>query len=280
MGILSGLGNMGIDIKDGNLFSDNKPADATGQNPQAAEAPAKEEDFLLKKSYDCPVCGVSFKALAVKANKAKLEGQDIDLRPKYTPINVSKYAVIKCTECGYAARGPVFNEVSTKQRAILREKIASKYKSNKNEDKLNVYDYETAIEHYQRAIACAIVKGAKNSEKAYLCLQTAWIVRGMKESLDKDSETYAEDFKECQQNELELLNNSFEGFIKARASEDFPMCGMDEHTVDYIIAALGYECNHPDVSKKLLSELIVSKSANSRIKDKARNLKDLMAKQQ
>ncbi len=282
VGILSGLGNMGIDIKGGNLFSDEKSeAQNIQQNQQAAQAEPEfnEEDFLLKKTYTCPICGASFKNLAVKANKARMAGQDIDLRPKYEPLDVLKYTVIKCTECGYAARGPVFNEVSSKQKTALREKVAANYKSDRADETRVVLDYDAAINHFQLALGCAIVKGAKNSEKAYLCLQTAWIVRGRKESLDRTSPTYAEDYKECEQNEAELLTNSLEGFIKARASEDFPMCGMDQYTVDYIIAALGYECKRPEVSMKLLSELIVSKSANSRIKDKARNLKELIQKE-
>ena len=41
--------------------------------------------------------------------------------------------------------------------------------------------------------------------------------RKKKETLEKTSPTFAEDYKECRANEKELLNNSLEGFMKARA---------------------------------------------------------------
>lgn len=275
MGILSGLGNMGIDLKDGNLFADEKKEKAAAAAEQKKPEEI-EEEFLLKKTLECPVCGKEFSHLAVKTNRMKLLGQDIDLRPKYDPFDSLKYSAIMCHECGYSARGQAFNDITTKQKAVIREKIGANYRNNDHDEDKTTYDYDTAIRHYQMAIACAVVKGAKNSEKAYLCLQTAWIVRGKREKLDKNSPAYQDDFKECRANEVELLNNSLEGFIKARSSEDFPMCGMDENTVDYIIAALGYECGKFDVSTRLLSELLVSKTANTRIKDKARNLKELI----
>ncbi len=279
MGILSGLGNLGVDIKDGNLFAEEKKAEAAAEAVEQKSPEELEAEDLLKKTGNCPVCGGQFHYLAVKANRVRLLGQDVDLRPKYEQFDSLKYNVIVCNKCGYAARGQAFNDVTTKQKQVIREKIAANYRNTDHDENKTVYDYDTAINRYQRALATAIVKGAKNSEKAYLCLQTAWIVRGKRESLDKNSPTYAQDVKECRDNELELLNNSLEGFTKARSSEDFPMCGMDEHTVDYIIAAIGYECGKPDVATKLLSELLVSKTAGNRIKDKARNLKELISEQ-
>ncbi len=278
MGILSGLGNMGIDVKDGNLFAEEKKEQAAAA-VEEKDPIALEAEELLKKTMTCPICDKDFQYLSVKANRVRLLGQDIDLRPKYEQLDSLKYNVIMCHECGYAARAQTFKDITTKQKAVIREKIAANYRNTDHDEDRITYDYDTAIRRYQRALGTAIVRGAKSSEIAYLCLQTAWIVRGKRESLDKNSPSYAEDFKECRANEAELLNNSLEGFVKARSSEDFPMCGMDEHTVDYIIAAIAYECNKPDVATRLLSELLVSKTAGTRIKDKARNLKDLIMEQ-
>jgi len=282
VGILSGLGNLGIDIKDGDIFAEDKQDSKISpeelKKAEEEKKVAEEVEFLLKKSFTCPICGADFKALSVKTNKARLLGQDVDLRPKYDKFDALKYTAVMCPNCGYAARAQVFNEVSSKQKSIIREKIAANYFSKSDDEQKEVYDYDTAINHYQMAIGTAIVKGAKNSEKAYLCLQTAWVVRGKKESLDQSDPKYQEQLKECEENEKELLQNALEGFLKARSSEDFPMCGMDQYTIDYIIAALCYECNKFDVGLRLISELISSRSVNSRIKDKARDLKELIAK--
>ena len=74
--------------------------------------------------------------------------------------------------------------------------------------------------------------------------------------------------------ENEFLRNAFEGFLAARRAEGYPMCGMDEATVDYIIAALALRFDDFDVATKLVSGIIVSGGANPRMKEKARSLKE------
>ena len=78
--------------------------------------------------------------------------------------------------------------------------------------------------------------------------------------------------------EKAYLKNALEGFLGARRTENFPMCGMDELTVDYLIAALATVFEQYDVAKKLLGNILVSRVASNRLKDKARDLKDTIAK--
>ena len=77
----------------------------------------------------------------------------------------------------------------------------------------------------------------------------------------------------------EFIKNALEGFLAARQSESYPMCGMDEITMEFLIAALAMESEQFDVSSRIISNILVSPSATSRMKDKARDLKEmLMAK--
>ena len=62
----------------------------------------------------------------------------------------------------------------------------------------------------------------------------------------------------------------------ARQSEDFPIAGMDSTTLDYLIAALAVETQQKDVANKMISDILGSRTANSRIKDKARTLKEIL----
>ena len=78
--------------------------------------------------------------------------------------------------------------------------------------------------------------------------------------------------------EKEYLKNALEGFLAARQTESFPMCGMDETTVDYLIAMLSMEFGQDDLALKLVGNIIVSKTANSRMKDKAREAKEIIMK--
>ena len=57
-------------------------------------------------------------------------------------------------------------------------------------------------------------------------------------------------------------------------TEEAPMCGMDETTINYLIAVLGQMTGHLDVSQKMIALILQSQTANNRIKDLARDLKD------
>ena len=54
------------------------------------------------------------------------------------------------------------------------------------------------------------------------------------------------------------------------------MCGMDENTVDYLLAALAMEFGDYFDASKLLSKLITSYSVSNRLKDKARDAKEVL----
>ena len=269
MGILSGLENLGVNRKDDDIYADNKNANknaaASSDSDQRKNGPT-EEEFILERTYTCPVCGKEFKALTVKSNRARLIGTDIDLRPKFEQLDTLKYDVLCCPNCGYSALSRYFNNILDAQKKLVLEKISSGFHHKDHNG--NTYTYEEAIENYQLALANAIVMKAKSSVKAYICLKMAWVVRGYQSQLS------GEGLQRGKEDEKALLQNALDGFINARATEDFPMCGMDEETVDYLISALFYECGKNDSAIKMLSDIIVSHTANTRIKDRARDLKD------
>ena len=52
------------------------------------------------------------------------------------------------------------------------------------------------------------------------------------------------------------------------------MCGMDEVTIDYLIAALAARGKKYDVAGKLVASLLTNSAASARIKERARELKE------
>ena len=82
----------------------------------------------------------------------------------------------------------------------------------------------------------------------------------------------------CDAEEDNFLRNALEGFLAARQTEGYPMCGMDECTVDYLIAVTAMRFDQYDVATKLVSSILTSQGTNPRMKDKARDLKDLLMK--
>ena len=119
MGILSGLENLGVNIKDDDIYADNKNANknaaASSDSDQRKNGPT-EEEFILERTYTCPVCGKEFKALTVKSNRARLIGTDIDLRPKFEQLDTLKYDVLCCPNCGYSALSRYFNNILDAQK--------------------------------------------------------------------------------------------------------------------------------------------------------------------
>jgi uncharacterized protein (DUF2225 family) len=158
------------------------------------------------------------------------------------------------------------------QAKMIRENISASFKGLPPVE--TIYTYDDAIERHQLALVNAIVKKAKESEKAYTCLKMAWIYRGKAESLGEDASQEEKD--ELAAQERELLENAYEGFETSFMKESFPMCGMDEITVSYLLAELARRIGRYEESSRWVSRVLVSKAANERIKDKARDIKELL----
>jgi len=267
-GLLSGLAGLGLDnLTDVDLFE--KPKTEASEE-KAVAAKVEEKDFIYDKSFTCPVCDAAFTSKIMKSGKAKLIGTDDDMRPKYEGIDAVKYDVQLCPQCGYGALTRFFPHVTGGQARLIRENISKKVRLRSYEGE--IYTYDEALERYQLALANAVVKRSRASEKAYICLKSAWLLRGQAEEMLENDDT--QDVDALKEREEEFLLNAYNGFVEARQSEPFPMCGMDEITVDYLVAQLAAHFKKYDVASKLVASILTSPSANTRMKEKVRMLKD------
>ncbi len=279
-GIFSGFEKLGLGSIGGeSLFEDptKKTVEVKKEEPKKKLQLVNEEDYLFDKKYKCPVCDSDFESKTVRTGKVRMKGVDIDLRPDYDELDQNKYDIIACPACGYAALGKYFPNLTKYQIDDIRIKICMNYKHEPCNEP--IYTYEYAKRLYQLALANAVVKKAKNSEKAYLCLKSAWVIRGETQRLDPDADGYQEKKKENDEQECELLKNALSGFVMARQTEPFPIAGMDTTTLDYLLAALAVETKQKDLASRMIGEILASRTANSRIKDKARTLKEMLAEQ-
>ena len=55
----------------------------------------------------------------------------------------------------------------------------------------------------------------------------SWLYRGWIEELSKAEKKDEKTLAECRKEEATYYEQAYEGFLKAIASENFPMCGMD-----------------------------------------------------
>lgn len=239
----------------------------------AAASAVQEQDFLFDKAYTCPVCNEKVKGKTVKNGRVRLMGSDMDLRPKYKQLEMLKYDVIMCPSCGYTALSRYFNLLTALQVKRIKE---TNIPPVKPQEEKAFYTYDDALERYKLALTYADAKQAKSSEKAYICLKTGWLLRSKGENLDPQAPDYEEQKKAIDEEEKKFLRDALDGFIEARQSENFPMCGMDEPTVDYLIAVLAMQFEQYDVSSKMLAGILGSHSASPRVKDRARDVKEML----
>ena len=252
--IFAGLEDLGFkNVEKVDVYQES---DSEKKKQEAAKQDAKketnEEDLLFDKSYTCPVCDHEFKSRMVRTGKVRLVGADSDLRPRYMGVDSLKYDAILCPKCGYAALNRYFNFVMSSQAKNIKEKISANFHYQPEAGK--IYTYDDALTRHKMALLNTVVKNGKSSERAYTCLKMAWLCRGKREK--------------------ELLSNAYDGFEAAFSKEDFPMCGMDQYTMMYLLAELARRIGKNDEAKRYVSKVLVARNAQRRIKDKAFALKE------
>lgn len=265
-----GIGNVG------NIF-DTEDVDVQKEVSRQKQPTAEEleAEMIFDKSHTCPLCDKTFTTKTVRAGKAKMVSSDTDLRAKYANIDVNKYDAIVCPSCGYAALARYYEMTTAPQRKLIKENISAGFKGLPASNS-PIITYDEAVMNLKLALANAVVKKAKNSEKAYICLKMAWVIRGRLETATEVSKLSKEEIVALKQEELSYIKQAYMGFTSAVQSETFPMCGMDEMTTVYLLADLARRSGDKSQALKLLGEVIVSKNAQGRLKDKARELRDLI----
>ena len=277
MGLMDSLEKLGIkNVSTDSMFEKQAPEkpvkEEASKEKEEKDNKVEETSFLLKKTFTCPVCDRSYKDLAVKSGRARLVSMKNDLRPVYENFEPLKYEAVVCPICGYAVMNRYMAPLTPSQRKEVRDKIAQTFSGNIAEK--DTYTYEEAIERVTLALASAIVKRTKPSEKAYICLKGGWLCRAYLETLDPDDVKQELLREEIEDKANEFMDNAYEGFLTAIQEENYPIGGMDEMTLNYLLAVFAMERGQYDVSSRMVASILQSHSASARIKDKARDLKD------
>ena len=254
--IFEELKSLGFDNLDQvEIFSNDLKQKAKDQ--QEKDIKASLEDILYDKTYVCPICDKVFTSKAIRLGKNKLMSIDTDLKPQYDLVNPNIYECIVCPRCGYAALGKVFGPIPPRQIAWVKEQICSKYKGQNYPE---IMTSQHAIERYKLALLTAMVRKAKDGEKAYLCLKIAWLYRDMKN--EKEEKVF--------------LKYALTGFLNAYNNERFPIFELDEFTTAYIISDLYRRFEEYDKALQWLGNVILEKNVSLKLKTRALHLKSLI----
>ena len=255
-----------------NIFEEEKKESGEKNAADKQEDRDFEAEVLFDKKINCPCCYKDFTARTIRTGKIKAAESDTDLRPRYDKMDPLKYDAVVCPECGYASLSKFFAVVTDGQRKLIRENISSSFKGIKTGQVK--YTYDDAIIRHKLALLNTVVKKGKNSEKAYTCLKLAWLYRGKAESellLNKDA-----DVKELQKEEMNNIKFAYEGFCDSFSNESFPICGMDQTTIMYLLADLARRLGEKDAASRWISSVITTRGISNRIRDKALHIKELL----
>ena len=276
MNLFEGLEKFGLQLDTDDIFSEK----SENGRSKAAEVNAEEKtehgetEYLLNRTVHCPVCGKSFFVLSVKNGRLHRLDSDFDLRPRFQSIDTGKYDVISCPHCGYTALNRYFPNITAGQIRLVKEGVCSHFKPESNPKTETVCSYEQAVERYKLALFNAVIKKGRISEKAYICLKLSWVYRGWIETLGDDGLTDEELLESCRREERLYYEQAMEGFMKAVGTETFPMCGMDESTMNILLANMAFRLDRTDIASRLVSGILVSRTASAKVKDRARDLKE------
>ena len=246
------------------------------------EMPEKQhtdEEYIFDKKMTCVVCDKPFTTKVLKSNKARRLGSDADLRPRYEHIDTLKYGICSCPNCGYSAMHSAFSHVSGRQISNIKEQVCVHFLPEDRRDWTS-YTYDQAIRMHEMALQCAEAKLAKNGEKSYLHMLLAWLCR------EKQKEVEAITIEELRDEEVEKYRTqaeehylaAFEGFQQAMMNEMFPIAGLNQPTLEYIIAYMAYHFGKLEVAAKLIGSVLTTSSASRNVKDRALELKDEIIK--
>ena len=234
----------------------------------------EEKKYVYKKKIICTNCESEFEDLRVLNSKLRRKESDNDLRPRFQFIDSLKYGVTACPYCGFAAPVRNFEHLTSLHQKRLREKVTSQFMSQQPVS-MDVMDYATAIRQHEIALICAMVMELALSEQAYLCLQISWLIRGYMEEAEAEPELLTPEQKgQYQEKQDRYYKQAYEGLSKAATQENFPICGMDQNTFDYLLAVLSFRFQEYDLATKYCGSVIQTKGVAAKLKDKALMLKD------
>ncbi|MCL2224376.1 MAG: DUF2225 domain-containing protein [Defluviitaleaceae bacterium] len=257
--IFASLSSLGItEVPDaGEITADERVKKA---RPDSESAKAKElpiMDYVYLKSHKCPVCSHDFHDVTMRTGKCRFIESDTDLRAHYKPYDPMLYNIIMCQFCGYAAMTAHFNQMRDSQREAVIKTLAPQFKYKEYPLEL---DATHAKERYLMALLCATLKKTRSSERAMLCLRLSWFA-----DMEEDEEA-AKTFRIYAR----------KGFELAYSNENFPVYGMDSLTLCYLLGELCRRTGERDSALRYISQVIMTKTAGKRLKEKAAHVRELI----
>lgn len=258
--MFEGLEEFGLDhLGDKPLYQHEANEKIQGEGPESKKA---EADYLFDAEVECPVCHSQVTVKRIRRSALRLLKRDTDSMPVYRDINPLFYDIWLCNHCGYAASQSSFTQPLMKVEAeLILKNISSKWRAKEYPP---LYDADIAVERLKLALLSATVRKARPIDIAMLCLKLGWVYR----------------IREDTENEVKCLNQALTGLKSAFAKGPFPVAGMDESTLAFLIGELSRRVGNYQDALDYLGRVIVDRTAKNALKEKARDQRQLIIRAQ
>lgn len=198
--------------------------------------------FTVEKK--CPVCGETTRVVKVKS-KLLAERTDEDFCVHYKDFNPYFYKIWFCEHCGFAADEKTFlGSIPLTHKRKIQEFLNSRKLGLKFVEERQVPD---AVASFKLAIFYAELTGQSLAKRAGLYLELGWIYRASEEKERED----------------EMLERAISLYDRSLMTERYPINGLSDNTVIYLIGAIYYRLYDFEKSTQYLSRII----GDQRIRD-------------
>ena len=198
--------------------------------------------FTVEKK--CPVCGETTRVVKVKS-KLLAERTDEDFCVHYKDFNPYFYKIWFCGHCGFAADEKTFlGSIPLTHKRKIQEFLNSRKLGLKFVEERQVPD---AVASFKLAIFYAELTGQSLAKRAGLYLELGWIYRASEEK----------------EREGEMLERAISLYDRSLMTERYPINGLSDNTVIYLIGAIYYRLHDFEKSTQYLSRII----GDQRIRD-------------
>lgn len=198
--------------------------------------------FTVEKK--CPVCGETTRVVKVKS-KLLAEHTDEDFCVHYKDFNPYFYKIWFCEHCGFAADEKTFlGSIPLTHKRKIQEFLNSRKLGLKFVEERQVPD---AVASFKLAIFYAELTGQSLAKRAGLYLELGWIYRASEEKERED----------------EMLERAISLYDRSLMTERYPINGLSDNAVIYLIGALYYRLHDFEKSTQYLSRII----GDQRIRD-------------
>lgn len=198
--------------------------------------------FTVEKR--CPICGETTRVVKVKS-KLLAERTDEDFCVHYKDFNPYFYKIWFCEHCGFAADEKTFlGSIPLTHKRKIQEFLNSRKLGLKFVEERQVPD---AVASFKLAIFYAELTGQSLAKRAGLYLELGWIYRASEEKERED----------------EMLERAISLYDRSLMTERYPINGLSDNTVIYLIGAIYYRLHDFEKSTQYLSRII----GDQRIRD-------------